>query len=167
MNPPKCYTWLESYFLNHIGRQNFANAFAETSNLNLQVCLMLIMILMLMIMVKKFLLRSRWNVPWKTWQTGWKWRLHRFSSSASLPHSCQKYTSWQSTIFNDAEIHIHWKWQTAVGNKFPFKFIIIWKRQHWSTFNNMWPELWAICGHNMRKIWNPILEDMEIWKYKG
>ena len=42
MNPPKCYTWLESYgsplsdgkkkknFLNPISRQNFAYAFAET-----------------------------------------------------------------------------------------------------------------------------------------
>ena len=50
MNPPKCYTWLESYgsplsdrkkkkyFLNSISRQNFANAFAETPNLNLEVC---------------------------------------------------------------------------------------------------------------------------------
>ena len=49
MNPPKCYTWLESYgsplsdgkkkkyFLNPISRQNFAYAFAETPNLNLEV----------------------------------------------------------------------------------------------------------------------------------
>ena len=48
--PPKCYTWLESYgsplsdgkkkkiFLNPISRQNFAYAFAETPNLNLEVC---------------------------------------------------------------------------------------------------------------------------------
>ena len=44
-----CYTWLESnrsilsdgkkkkFFLNPISRQNFANAFAETPNLNLDV----------------------------------------------------------------------------------------------------------------------------------
>ena len=50
MNPPKCYAWLESYgsplsdrkkkkyFLNPISRQNFANAFVETPNLNLEVC---------------------------------------------------------------------------------------------------------------------------------
>ena len=49
MNPPKCYTWLESYgsplsdgkkkkyFLNPVSRQNFANAFAETPNLNIEV----------------------------------------------------------------------------------------------------------------------------------
>ena len=49
MNIPKCYTWLESYgsafydgkkkkyFQNPLSRQNFANAFAETPNLNLEV----------------------------------------------------------------------------------------------------------------------------------
>ena len=42
------------------------------------------------------------------------------------------------------------------GNKFSFKFIQIWNRRHWSTFNNILPELWVMFGHNLRKIWKPI-----------
>ena len=44
----------------------------------------------------------------------------------------------------------------------------------WGKYESQYKKTWnyenimkkEICGHNLRKIWKPILEDVEIWKKK-